>query len=280
MIPEPLDAPRSELTPSPDVIEAIAAAVVHKLHNPVSLDAIEPKVLSYPRYQRISIARQWLSLAALSLLGYALWNCFVPLLPQPLVLGRFLVALLVIGLGFALIIVLVSELFQGAGIDQEIQYRQGGQVIKDYQFIPSLNHFRLVLGLLVLGFITIILGFANLYTELVRQDPSNFGGLEPGFLAIYFSLVTFSTVGYGDIYPVSIAARLAAVWEIFTAMFFSLVVISSTLSWTIAHKRQQQQSAIAQRIQAAQTAERLAALALVSQGGIDVSENGEENKAG
>lgn len=237
---------------SPELIAAIAAAVAQSIQAAAPEEFTEPLVLSYPRHPQLPIARQWLGYGVGLLLPYALGNCFWSLLPPEHPVYHFGLALLVIASGLTLVILLVSELFQGAGIDQELQYRRDDRLFKDYQFIPSLNRFRTVLGLLALSFATIILGFANLYSELVRQDPANFGGLEAGFLAIYFSFVTFSTVGYGDIYPVSMAARLAVVGEIFMAMFFSLVVISSTLSWTIAHKRQQQELTIKQRIQAAQ----------------------------
>ncbi|MEM8643200.1 MAG: potassium channel family protein [Cyanobacteria bacterium P01_G01_bin.54] len=254
VIPPPVLSP--ELSPElrRAITAAVTQAVAQALQTPTDI-LPEPVVLSYPRHPQLAIARQWLSRCVGLFFPYALGNCFWPLLPPEPKIYHFGLALLVIASGLSLVMLLVSELFLGAGVDQELQYHQGEHCIKDYQFIPSLNRFRTVLALLALGFVTIILGFANLYTELVRQDPANFGGLEAGFLAIYFSLVTFSTVGYGDIYPVSVAARLTAVCEIFIAMFFSLVAISSTLSWTIAHKRQQQELMIQQRIQAARQSE-------------------------
>ncbi|MEM9542906.1 MAG: potassium channel family protein, partial [Cyanobacteria bacterium P01_E01_bin.42] len=97
-------------------------------------------------------------------------------------------------------------------------------------------------------FLTIIFGFASFYTDLLRQNPDNFSGLQDGFLSIYFSIVTFSTVGYGDIHPTSMLSRTAVICEIFIAMFFSLIVISTILSWTIAHKRSQQEITIKKRI--------------------------------
>lgn len=240
---------------SDEVIDAIAQAIITKLQTQPEPNDEAPVLViqNYPRYQGLSWARVGLSGLAGGLLPYTLVNCFVPLLPEASVIAQFGLAGLAIGGGLMLIILLVVELFQGAGVDQEIQRTQGSRIDKDYQFIPSLDRFLVVLGLLVLGLLSIILGFANLYTELVRQNPAHFIGLEPGFLAIYFSLVTFSTVGYGDIYPVSVVARLTAVGEIFMAMFFSLVVISSTLSWVIAHKRQQQELTIQERVLQAQS---------------------------
>ncbi|WP_072620576.1 potassium channel family protein [Spirulina major] len=233
----------------PGFVDAIASAIADRLTPTDSHDLEVVAVASYPHYAGLIQARKLVSIGTGLLLVYAIANSFTPLWPPAIEFPlRFTVALCVIASGLGLIITLIVELFQGAGCDQEIQLRDQGQIIREYNFIPSLNQFTVVLLLLALGLLTIIFGFANFYSELVRQDPNHFQGLEAGFLAIYFSLVTFSTVGYGDIHPASVVARLAAVGEIFTAMFFSLVVISTTLSWVIAHKRQEHELAIKQRI--------------------------------
>jgi hypothetical protein len=233
-------------------VDAIAQAVVAKLQAQTEPEPQIPSlVLSFPRYRRVIQARKVVSAIALGFCAYALANCFVPLLPWANLITRFGLAIGAIASGLALVILLVSEVFRGAGIDQEIQWRHGERTRREYQFIPSLHRFTFVLLLLALGFATIITGYATLYTELVRHNPASFDGLEPGFLAIYFSLVTFSTVGYGDIFPVAVGARLTAVCEIFMAMFFSLVVISTTLSWVSAHERQQQELSVKERIRIA-----------------------------
>lgn len=239
---------------SDEAIAAIVQIVITQLHTQPEPDDDAPILVvhNYPRYRQLSWVRVGLSGLAGGLLPYTLANCFVPLVPELSEIAQLSVAGLAIAGGLSLVVLLVTELFQGAGIDQEIQRTQGDRIYKDYQFIPSLDRFLVVLGLLVLGLLSIILGFADLYTELVRQNPEHFVGLEPGFLAIYFSLVTFSTVGYGDIYPVSVVARLTVVGEIFMAMFFSLVVISSTLSWMITYRYQQQELTIKERVLRAQ----------------------------
>ena len=47
-----------------------------------------------------------------------------------------------------------------------------------------------------------------------------------GFTALYFSFITLSTVGYGDIAPVSKAARMLAPMESVVGLFYVAVLIS------------------------------------------------------
>lgn len=235
------------------LVEAIAQAIAIQL-DPKGQNLELVDIKSYPRFGGMIRARQWMTGVVVVGLSYAIANSFFSLWPAAFFSLRFALALGAIASGLTLMILLMVELLQGAGTDQEVQWRYGDplqrthRLLREYQFIPSLNQFIPVLLLLALGLLTIIFGFANLYGELVRSDPSHFSGLTPGLYGLYFSLVTFSTVGYGDIHADSFLARLATVGEIFTAMFVSLVVISTILSWVIAHKRQEQELAIKERI--------------------------------
>jgi hypothetical protein len=47
-----------------------------------------------------------------------------------------------------------------------------------------------------------------------------------GFTAFYFSFITLSTVGYGDITPVSNIARLLAAMEAMTGLLYVAVLIA------------------------------------------------------
>lgn len=51
-----------------------------------------------------------------------------------------------------------------------------------------------------------------------------------GFTAIYFSYITLTTVGYGDITPVAGAARMLAAWEGITGTLFLAVLIARLVS--------------------------------------------------
>lgn len=72
------------------------------------------------------------------------------------------------------------------------------------------------------------------YILVGRIDPDAFSYANPldsgtrmdGFNAFYFSFVTLSTVGFGDIAPVSRVARTLAVMEAITGMFYMAVLIA------------------------------------------------------
>lgn len=51
-----------------------------------------------------------------------------------------------------------------------------------------------------------------------------------GFTAFYFSFVTLCTTGYGDIAPVSAVARMAAVMESITGVFYMAILLSRLVS--------------------------------------------------
>jgi uncharacterized membrane protein len=50
----------------------------------------------------------------------------------------------------------------------------------------------------------------------------------PGFL--YFSLATLTTLGYGDITPVTTLARTSATLEAVTGVFYSAVLVARLVS--------------------------------------------------
>ena len=51
-----------------------------------------------------------------------------------------------------------------------------------------------------------------------------------GFTGLYFSFTTLSTVGYGDILPVSSAARMLAMVEAMFDMFYVTLLIARLVS--------------------------------------------------
>jgi hypothetical protein len=51
-----------------------------------------------------------------------------------------------------------------------------------------------------------------------------------GFTGFYFSFITLSTVGYGDITPVSRAARWLAAMEAMTGLLYGAVLIARLVS--------------------------------------------------
>lgn len=85
------------------------------------------------------------------------------------------------------------------------------------------------------GFLMIGLLWATGYILLGQLDPNAFAFTVPGqtmdgFEAFYFSFVTLSTIGYGDIAPVSRVARMLCVMEAITGMFYVAVLVARLVS--------------------------------------------------
>lgn len=83
---------------------------------------------------------------------------------------------------------------------------------------------------LILGFI-----WAILYTFLVQLIPGAITGLEPEnwintlSTMTYFSFVTLTTLGYGDISPATPIAEVLVVLEAVTGMFYFAIVVASLI---------------------------------------------------
>ncbi len=85
------------------------------------------------------------------------------------------------------------------------------------------------------GFLMIGLLWTMFYTLLGHLDPNAFQFSKPnqamnGFDAFYFSFVTLSTIGFGDITPVSSVARMLAVMEAITGMFYVTILVARLVS--------------------------------------------------
>ncbi|MFD3703813.1 potassium channel family protein [Nocardia sp. NPDC058658] len=80
-------------------------------------------------------------------------------------------------------------------------------------------------GLLLLVCIVGVV-FALFYFRLQQLHPDQFDGLETRTDALYYTLVTLGTVGYGDVHPVGQVARIATMVQI----VFDLVVLGTLLT--------------------------------------------------
>ena len=64
---------------------------------------------------------------------------------------------------------------------------------------------------------------------LFGSGPASGEGMK-GFTSLYFSFITLSTVGYGDIAPVSSVARMLAMLEAITGTLYMAVLIARLVS--------------------------------------------------
>jgi hypothetical protein len=95
-----------------------------------------------------------------------------------------------------------------------------------------------VLCAAVAGYLLSGLAWSLAYSLLDRLDPNSFVfTLGPnyrqsmnGFTGLYFSFITLSTVGYGDIVPVSPVARMLAIVEAIFGMFYTTLLIARLVS--------------------------------------------------
>lgn len=91
---------------------------------------------------------------------------------------------------------------------------------------------------IVLGYLIVILLFTLIYMILdsmvtlkVVEHGLDFGNLDKSwFTYIYFSIVTITTLGYGDILPVSMYAQVAVVLELFLGVQYAVLGVGTFFS--------------------------------------------------
>lgn len=96
----------------------------------------------------------------------------------------------------------------------------------------------------IVAYLLIAIAFANLYEVLERSQPGSFLGIPEGVSSdqlgdalIYFSLATLTTVGYGDIVPVSSLARPVAALEGAVGTLYLAVMIARLVALHVTAKR-------------------------------------------
>ena len=74
-----------------------------------------------------------------------------------------------------------------------------------------------------------------LYTILLELSPGAFNGIGPGMwydnypVMTYFSFVTLTTLGFGDISPATPVAQVLVILEAITGMFYLAVIVASLI---------------------------------------------------
>lgn len=89
-----------------------------------------------------------------------------------------------------------------------------------------------VLFLAFLSYLFMVYGYGIIYVFISNLDSESFSQADLGIIdGVYFSLITSSTVGYGDITPRSVAAKLTVMTQIIVSMFYILMLFSSAVSY-------------------------------------------------
>lgn len=89
------------------------------------------------------------------------------------------------------------------------------------------------IGIVITTYITIAISFGLLYTllSLYSTTPAFYGisknlsNFEFYFKHIYFSFITISTVGYGDVYPLTFIGQFLVLIEIITGIMLTNVIL-------------------------------------------------------
>ncbi|MGB2823412.1 MAG: potassium channel family protein [Phycisphaerae bacterium] len=142
-----------------------------------------------------------------------------------------------ISAGAALLALIVCEISLHAGADVHGQYKVGSDFRRQYRFIPSIRRVDNLAGLLAITILAQLTGLAAIHSALSRLATTSFSAEVYGLTAIYYTVVTFATVGYGDIYPESDLARLVVSFQILASFFMVVIVVASTVSWAMANER-------------------------------------------
>lgn len=108
-----------------------------------------------------------------------------------------------------------------------------GHLLRFVLTTAKVNHETLCAS--ISAYLMIGLLWAICYVLLAQINPNAFEFSRPGqtmdsFNAFYLSFVTLSTVGYGDVTPISRGARMLAVMEAITGMFYIAVLVARLVS--------------------------------------------------
>lgn len=150
----------------------------------------------------------------------------------------FIAGLLAATTALAVGVCLLGEVLIGAGWDVEVEYSGPEGPFRTYSFIPSIRgplELFLQLALVIGG---VMVGFAEMYLNLSRIYSAAFSHTLDRVSAFYLSVVTFATVGYGDIVPQSQSGKLIVITEILFGLSVVTVVFATSISWILTQRQQ------------------------------------------
>lgn len=94
----------------------------------------------------------------------------------------------------------------------------------------NISFSRIIVAAIII-LIMIIIDLFLLVVIFDTIDPSSFSNINGLFSMFYYTIITFSTIGYGDIVPLTIAARTIAIIISITSIICITIFLSSVLSY-------------------------------------------------
>jgi hypothetical protein len=82
----------------------------------------------------------------------------------------------------------------------------------------------------VLVILVVVCGYAGSYRNLSLCDPASFNAPLSTIDALYFSLTTLTTVGYGDLVPRSQTARIIVSTQLLLTIVFAIVIVGTVVA--------------------------------------------------
>ncbi|MCT4617237.1 MAG: potassium channel family protein [Candidatus Gracilibacteria bacterium] len=89
------------------------------------------------------------------------------------------------------------------------------------------NSYMLFFIRLTIYILAFLISFGFIYSFVDRLYPGAFKGAETLVDYFYYSIVTFTTVGFGDISPVYQIAKIFTMWEIMSSYLFIVLIIGN-----------------------------------------------------
>lgn len=133
---------------------------------------------------------------------------------------------------------LLGEVLFGCGEDRQSEYLGTNGPSREYSFRPFIDSPALLFALVGNVIASVVLGYAEVYGSLAAEHWIVFSKTLDPISSLYFSLVTFATVGYGDFYPDSPLAKLLVCTEIIIALFILAVVLATSTSWVLSRREE------------------------------------------
>jgi hypothetical protein len=110
---------------------------------------------------------------------------------------------------------------------------------KQVMFSGRVDRNKIIGSICIYILLAVIWAFAYLMVEMFV--PGSFNGLKSGLwqenleALVYYSFVTLTTLGYGDIAPIQPLARFMAYLEAITGIFYTTVLVASLIGMRLAH---------------------------------------------